>query len=273
MPFDLPAYLNRIGLVSCEPTEDGLKALQRGQLSSIPFENVTAFLGGIPDVTLEAVWDKLVTRKLGGYCFEVNTLFGAALDAAGFKFQPVLARVRKGPPENWNRSHLAYVVELEGQEWLADTGFGGPAPAEPVRLDLKDSAPQIVRGQTYRVRIEDLSEEMILEKDVAGEWLPLYSFDRVRPTPADIAAANYLCATWDQKPFTANMIFYRLTESGRFSFLNGAAKRKDEEDGTTWQTATLDEFQTFITGDIGLCYDRETVVKLWEKMSGLHPPA
>lgn len=267
MTFDLSTYLARIGLKSCEPTLQGLRALQSHQMSAIPFENVLPFLGQIPDVSPDAIWRKLVEHRYGGYCFEVNTLFGQALAAIGFDVQSVLARVRKGPPASWSRSHLAFVVTVDGQEWLADCGFGGPAPAEPVSLATADK--QAVRGQNFRIRFDDEAEEQVLERELEDGWFSLYSFDRVRPTAPDIEAANYICATWDQKPFTANMIFYRLTEDGRISFLNGTARRKDDGMGDAWQIESRDQFHAFVRGDLGLGYESEVVDALWSKLSSL----
>lgn len=269
MPFDLQTYLNRIGLTSCEPTLEGLRALQSHQMSAIPFENVLAFLGQIPDVSPQGVWRKLIENRLGGYCFEVNTLFGQALDAVGFEVQPVLARVRKGPPQSWNRSHLTFVVTIDGAEWLADVGFGGPAPAEPVSLETAEK--QTVRGQGFRIGFDKEAQEQVLEREMEDGWLPLYSFDRARSTKADIEAANYICATWDQKPFTANMMVACLTETGRMSFLNGTARQGDEEGSRSWQITTPDAFRTFMREELGLAYADDVIGAIWQQLETLHP--
>jgi len=268
--FDLQTYLRRIGLSDCAPTLEGLRVLQSHHMAAIPFENVLPFLGQIPDVRPEGVWQKLVERGLGGYCFEQNTLFGEALAAIGFSARPVLARVRKGPPDWWNRSHLAFVVTIGGEERLADCGFGGPAPAEPVSLETAE--PQTVRGQNYRIRFDKEAQEQVLERGMPDGWLELYSFDRMRPTRPDIEAANYICATWDRKPFVENLMFARLTERGRLSFLNGTARRKDDGTGEALQIATREAFRSYVTEDLGLAYDEATIDALWSRMSALYPP-
>ena len=270
MTFDLQTYLGRIGLTDCEPTLEGLRALQSHHMAAIPFENVLPFLGQIPDVRPEGVWKKLVENRLGGYCFEQNTLFGEALTAIGFSARPVLARVRKGSPEGWNRSHLAFVVTIEDKEWLADCGFGGPAPTEPIRLDTTD--PQTVNDRKYRFRFDEAAREQVLEREMPDGWLELHSFDRMQPTRPDIEAANYVCATWDRKPFIGNLMFARLTDAGRFSFLNGAARRTDDGTGEAWQITTREDFHAYVTGDMGLGYDDATIDALWSRMSALHPP-
>ena len=191
MPFDLPAYLHRIGLTTCAPDLSGLKSLQAAQISAIPFENVLPFLGRVPQLDPENRWQKLVEDRCGGYCFELNSLLGEALAALGFASRQVLARVRQGAAEGGARSHLAFVVTLDGTEWLVDAGFGGQAPAEPVRIS-EDAQP--IRDQIYRLRFEEASGEHVLGRLTDEGWFPLYGFDQVDVRQADIEGANFLCA-------------------------------------------------------------------------------
>src|SRR4051812_10311176 len=56
----------------------------------------------------------------GGYCFELNTLLAALLRAAGFVVTHHQAVVGGEGPTN----HMALVVHLDGERWLADAGLG-----------------------------------------------------------------------------------------------------------------------------------------------------
>lgn len=103
MPFDLAAYLARLGLAAPAATAAGLAGLQQAQLRAIAFENLDPLLGRLPDLAPDALMRKLVAGRRGGYCFELNGLFGAAL-----------ARVRNGAPEGGARTHLAWIVTIEG---------------------------------------------------------------------------------------------------------------------------------------------------------------
>ncbi|MDN3720009.1 arylamine N-acetyltransferase [Roseibium salinum] len=153
MSFDLAPYLHRIGLESCSADLAGLRQLQSAQISAIPFENVLPFSGRVPDLAGESLWRKLVDERCGGFCFELNSLLGNALEAVGFTSRKVLARVRMGEAEGGARTHLAFVVALDGQEWLVDAGFGGRAPAEPVRIAEGEEQP--IRDQVYRIRFDE----------------------------------------------------------------------------------------------------------------------
>ncbi|WP_269581013.1 arylamine N-acetyltransferase family protein [Roseibium sp. Sym1] len=252
MPFDLPAYLTRIGLETCSADLDGLRSVQAAQISAIPFENVLPFLGQVPELGADSLWRKLVVERCGGYCFELNSLLGEALEALGFSARQVLARVRQGAAEGGARSHLAFVVTLDGAEWLVDAGFGGQAPAEPVRVSQE---PQPIRDQSYRIRFEAASGEHVLERLTADRWFPLYGFDRVDVRRADIEGANFLCAASPKMPFARSLKFYRLTEEGFFSFLDGRARLVGDGEAREWQIRDAEELTRFLRRDLGLGYD------------------
>ncbi|WP_438452424.1 arylamine N-acetyltransferase, partial [Listeria monocytogenes] len=73
--FDLTAYLARIDLPETPVADvDGLAALQRAHRLAIPFENLDVKLGRGVAIDSASVFDKLVTRRRGGYCFEQNRL-------------------------------------------------------------------------------------------------------------------------------------------------------------------------------------------------------
>jgi len=264
--FDLTTYLHRIGLQACTPDLAGLKALQAAQISAIPFENVLPFSGRVPELDPASLWLKLVDERCGGYCFELNSLLGEALEALGFSARKVLARVRQGAAEGGARSHLAFVVPLEGSEWLVDAGFGGQAPAEPVQVSEE---PQPIRDQTYRIRFEDTSGEHVLERLTDDGWFPLYGFDRVEVRPADIDGANFLCAASPKMPFARSLKFYRLTDEGFFSFLDGRARYAGGGENREWQINDTDELTRFLKQDLGLGYDDVVIRELAGRLNEL----
>lgn len=92
--FHVPAYLQRTGLsASITASEDGLVQIHRTQAYSIPFENFDIQLGRDIDLSPQALFEKMVFRQRGGYCFELNGLFLLALRQFGFETRPLLARV------------------------------------------------------------------------------------------------------------------------------------------------------------------------------------
>ncbi len=222
--FDLDAYLQRLNYAgSVQLTEDCLEALHRAQVYTIPFENFDILLGR--GITLEptALCDKLVHRKRGGYCFELNGLFLMTLQAIGFEARALLARVhlyQADPPTG--REHQLSLVTLQGRPWIADVGFGSFGFHAPLPFELNHSTSH--NGLTFRL-VEAAPFGIMLQILKKGSWLDLYSFDLGQVFPADIACGNHFTSTHPSSPFTSARIAALLTPSGRVSLLNRTLRR------------------------------------------------
>lgn len=260
--FDLDLYLARIAHRPEAPSLPALAALQHAQMAAIPFENTDPFLGRLPDLFPHALWQKLVLDRRGGYCLELNELFGAALKALGYAARPILGRVRMGAPVGGPRAHLAWLVTLEGTEYLVDTGFGGPGPDLPLRLDR---AERIVTALgAFRLRPDLASGEWVLERETAGGWFPLYGFDRVSPVAGEIDAANRLCALSDRSPFPANLMLFRLAGGQRAGLMNLRLTLGE----TSRPIDGYNDFRSVLCRTFALPDDPARLPALWTRLSG-----
>jgi len=265
--MDMDSYLHRIGIGGCEPTLEGLRTLQSAQMRSITFENIDSLLGKVPDVSLPGIFEKTVLAGRGGYCFELNTLFGAALSATGFEAVRVLARVRNGAPRGGQRSHLAWIVTIDGEEWLADTGFGGAGASVPLRIASRD----VQEAPTGRYRFVDDAEagECVLERETSDGWFALFGFDRVPVRDADIESANFVCARWEKAPFPGNLMLSLHRDDGRVSLLN-AALRVENRDGIVKSTVASEaELRAVLSDRFQLSAAVDLAPAIWRRLAAL----
>jgi N-hydroxyarylamine O-acetyltransferase len=267
MTFNPDRYLARVGLKAGDITPDanGLARLQLAQTSTIPFENFEPLTGGVPALDGKSLWQKLVADRRGGYCLELNSLFGMALEAFGFEATPVLGRVRMGAPHGGPRAHHAFVVTINGEEYLADTGFGGPAPVLPVRLGTQE--PRNVRGETFRIRMDETSGEEVLERLNGEDWFSLYGFDRVAVSPPDYEAANFVCARWDKSPFPHHLMMTIVTEGGRNSLFNRTLKRVREGKTEQEDLTSFARFKEAMGDRFGLPEDEPLYRNAWDRLT------
>ncbi|TDK42299.1 arylamine N-acetyltransferase family protein [Antarcticimicrobium luteum] len=264
--FDLTAYLDRLGLNPVPVTARGLRDLQSAQLRALPFEDIDPFLGRLPGLDMTAIFDKIVIRGRGGYCFELNALLGAALKALGFAPRLCLARVRKGAAEGGPRSHLALQVQLPEGIFLADAGYGGPGALIPLRLDT--DTEQVAPNGTYRLWHDERTGERVVDKHTKAGWFPLYGFDDAHVGAADIEAANYLCATWAGMPFRDNLMLAGFDGDTRIGVFNRAVTREGPEGTSKSEIADFDGLAQLITGDLGLRMDDATLRQVWSRLGG-----
>src|SRR5262245_41548684 len=144
-------YLRRVGIDGpLTASADDLRRLHVAHREAILFENLSIQAGGGVSVELEDIERKVLDAWRGGYCFERNTLFPAALRELGFTVTPFLGRVRRGPPERWARTHMVLRAESRGQTFFADVGFGALGLIEPIPFE--DGATSVQRGLAYTLR-------------------------------------------------------------------------------------------------------------------------
>src|SRR5215204_4139344 len=144
--LDTKAYLERINYSGpLEPTAETLRRLQLAHLLAVPFENLSIRAGEPIVLDDEALFDKVVARRRGGFCYELNGLFAALLRALGFEVEMLSAAVW-GDARGFGREfdHMALLVKLE-ERWLADVGFG-ESFVEPLRLDERGEQAQGARA-------------------------------------------------------------------------------------------------------------------------------
>ena len=141
--FDRGAYLRRINYAGdTSPTVENLKALHHSHFRTIPFENFDILLGRGIDLSPDGIFRKLVLKRRGGYCFELNGLFLMALRAFGFDARALLARTHvTGTPSG--RGHQIALVTVGEERWIVDVGFGGGyAPGAGPLQDWPDHHPR-----------------------------------------------------------------------------------------------------------------------------------
>ncbi|XP_034561691.1 arylamine N-acetyltransferase 2-like [Notolabrus celidotus] len=179
--MDVNTYLTRIGFSGpAEPTLDVLRSVHLCHQLTVPFENLTAHSGGRVQLQLPLLYDKIVTQRRGGFCFENNGLFSWLLGQLGFKVTMLSGQVRSlktgyyGPPLD----HLILVVSLDGKRWLCDVGFGTPGFSTPLSLETSDS--QELGHRVYRIREAEgmhfLEWQREENRGLDGEWTEIYKF-------------------------------------------------------------------------------------------------
>jgi N-hydroxyarylamine O-acetyltransferase len=217
---NLSAYLERIAYDGPRAaSHDALARVAYRHALSIPFENLDPLLGIRPSLDPEAVAEKLVTRRRGGWCFEHNLLLGNALREMGFEVCDLAGRVvwRREPDAVAARTHRVLQVRCDGRDWLVDAGFGGQTLTGVLELDR--DAEQVTPHGPFRLR--RLGGERLLETRVREEWLPMYRFDLQPQLPVDFEAANFQLAHDPGSHFVNELIAALPTPEGRNTLRNG----------------------------------------------------
>ena len=238
---DVSAYLRRIGLTGAPPVSlAGLDALVWAHQTHVPFEDLNSGWLGLP-VSLEIpeLFDKVVLRRRGGYCYELNALFTRLLMDLGFDARSVFCRVVRGRDFLPPCAHRAVVVALADGLYFCDVGFGGPMPAGALRI--ADGAGRDVRGEYFRIdRFDDYW--WTVSRDASdGAREAVLQFNTFPQTNQEFIAANMKSATDPDSIFVRQILVNLRTGDGSLSIVddvftvrsNGATRTEHIGDDAT----------------------------------------
>jgi N-hydroxyarylamine O-acetyltransferase len=229
MTLDLAAYFSRIGYRGpCAPTIAVLNALTAAHVKAIPFENLDVLLGCGIDLAPESIFDKLVLRRRGGYCFEHNGLFLDVLTALGFAVRPLSARGRILPPPGQipPRTHLLLEVNVGGERWLTDVGVGTLSLTSAIRFAIDEEQPTPHEPR----RIVREAEHWLHQARLGDTWTDVYEFTGEVMPPIDREVGNWYTSAHPRSHFRKLLIVARAAaDGGRVSLRDGLLKRRGRD--------------------------------------------
>ena len=262
--MDLQAYLDRIGYAGpATPDLATLCALHRAHLLAIPYENLDVQLQRRVTTDPTHAYDKIVRRRRGGWCYEMNGLFGWALEQVGFRVMRMAgAAMREVRGDTTIGNHLVLRVELEGEPWIADVGFGDGS-IDPFPLRQWERA---IWGFPFRLQAME------------GGWWRFHnhanggakSFD-FQVQPADPALLAGRCEWLQSSPesgFVQTLVAQRF-RAGTVLQLRGRIFREVSPSGFTERLlGSADELVSVLREDFTL--DVPEVATLWPRVVTRH---
>ena len=232
--LNLDAYFDRIGYKgSVDPTLETLQAIILKHTATIPFENLNPLLRLPVKLDMESLQQKIVFDKRGGYCFEQNLLFSHVLRAIGYEVGWLSARVLWNRPEGVvsPRTHMLLLIELGGERFITDVGFGGLTLTGPLKLIAGEK--QATPHEYFRLTEE--GQEYVLEANVQSEWKAMFCFSLQEQLLPDYEATSWYLCNHPQSHFIKTLRAARSAPGYRYALnnnefavhqLNGTTERK-----------------------------------------------
>lgn len=263
--MDLQAYFDRIGFAGeARPDLATLRALHRAHLLAIPYENLDVQLGRPVTPDPAAAFDKLVTRRRGGWCYEMNGVLGEALRAVGFEVTRLAGGVmRELAGDGQAGNHLVLRVDLPQGPWIADVGFGDGS-LEPYPL-----SPAPVAADGFHFRLQDLDGRWWRFHNHAEGGAKSYDFTLDAAAPDLLAAKCQWLQTAPESPFVQNAVVQRWRPGGRLLQMRGRTLREVRPDGVeTRLIASADDY----VDTLGRAFDLDLpeAATLWPRICERH---
>ena len=249
--MDINRYLQRLNYSGPkEPTPETLRHLHIAHLQTVPFENLSIHAGEPILLNDEALFDKIVARRRGGFCYELNGLFAGLLRGLGFSVVKLSARVANNEGEfGPDFDHMTLLVtapDAPHVRWLADVGFGD-CFNEPLLFDSR--AEQRQGSRAYRIDAKP-DHLLLWQRETEGEWKPQYRFTTTAHEYPDYEEMCRYHQTSPDSHFTKARVCTRLTPDGRITLSalrlittrNGLREEQALADEKAYQQSLQDNF-------------------------------
>ena len=216
MELSVEKYLRRINYTGDRaPTKENLMRLQKAHLLSVPYENLDIYYGRPFTLAVEELYDKIVNRHRGGYCFEINGLFAWLLRQLGYEVEEYFGRwLYLDPLELPARRHRVIRVKFSDGDCIADAAVGQRAPLTSLEFEYGLVQPR--EGFNYRIMQDDALYNVV-QREEAGKYVNFYSFDLAPQLNIDFTYAHYYCTHHPDSIFIKGIMVHIPTEKGRNS--------------------------------------------------------
>lgn len=245
---EIDGYLERIGVDAVgEPDLKTLEDLHFAHIHAIVFENLDVHLGRPIEIDIPKIFDKIVQRGRGGFCFELNTLFASLLYTLGYDLTVHAARVVTSGSRWIPFGHVCLNVTCEGETWLTDVGFGNSFQ-RPLLIG-KEGIQSDEAGEHTLARVD---EGWLLSSRIYSDTLdPEYRFD-LKPRHLDeFMSRCHWTQTDTTSGFTRNIIATQPNSRGRRTVL-GLELREFVDGEARERSITADERTRILIEDFGL---------------------
>jgi len=257
----IEAYLNRIGVEGpLNPDLQTLRMLHRAHLLTVPYENLDVQFGRPVTTDLGEAYDKIVGRGRGGWCYEMNGVFGWALGELGYR----VTRISAGNTRNTGTlgTHLILRVDLDDGPWIADVGFGdGPIDPYPMQHASFDQ-------EGFGFRLEPVADSGSRFHNHERGMSPFYDFIGKEPDEPTLAGTCHMLQTDPESPFVLNAVVLRHTPGGRVTLIGRRLRRISVADTTGSLVKSADEYVVILNEVFGL--DLPGAASLWPRICARH---
>ena len=208
-------FFDRIGIAPDTAFTPDLEFLGRVQsqcVLMIAYENLDILAGKPIDLSPEALFDKIVTRGRGGYCFELNGLLAHMLRQMGYSVTERFARYLRGEAEIPMRRHRIAIVKMPDGDYMCDIGVGQIAPRLPLKLE--EGLVQQQNGETYRFS-RDERHGWVLWDLHRGQWREYICFNDDEAYDVDFVQPCFFCEKHPDSVFNKEEMIAIKTPEGR----------------------------------------------------------
>ena len=254
-------YLQELDLHGRSLDFDFLKDINTRHVATFPFSSLGCRLGDELPLDVKSLYQRIVLRRRGGYCFEQNGLMYEILEELGFSVKLYLARVIYNQNIHPGLTHRITMVEFEGKEYIFDVGFGADGPRVPVNMSKEETKDG---DRIFRIS-EPRAGEFHMQVLKDGDFFSLYRFELARYGQSDCEVGHFYSHKHPKASFVNHLVISRILDSEVRSLRNLTYWVITKSGTQEERISTADEFRHILIDELGVQVTEAESLHLYEQ--------
>lgn len=243
-------------------TLEDISKLIKAHLKTFAFSSLKVLLKENISLDLNEIFENIVLRKRGGYCFEHNKLMFEVLKELGFDVSFYLARVINNTDNIPPQTHRFTLLKLNSIDYLIDVGIGFRTPSIPVKFGEETSISHL--GIKYKiVKNDDKTYSMqLLEK---GKPFNATKFDLNRCYEADFEMGHYYSHKNPNAIFVNNLVISLIQNNIIYTLVNDKYLKISKDKTEEINIKSSEQLQKILKNDFNSEFTFEECKFFYEK--------
>lgn len=254
-------YIRALGLQRKPADLAFLSDITQAHVAQFSFTSVGPLLGDDLPLDIESLYQRIVVKRRGGYCFEQNGLLHAMLEELGFSVTLYLGRVIYNQDIHPGLTHRINLVEIDGNRYIADVGFGPLGPRFPVSLTGEESSENF---RVFRIQ-QRQSGEFHMQTLKDGGFYSLYKFELVRYGQADCEVGHFYSHRHPRATFVNHLVVSKILDQEVRSLRNHEYRVITESGEQSYDIADGAQLQTILDKQFGVRVNDSEARRLFEQ--------
>ena len=258
----LNTYLTTLNITNEIKTIDDINTLIKEHEKNFAFSSMKVLIKEDISLELEDIFENIVIKKRGGYCFEHNKLFYEVLKALGFDVEFYLARVVNNLEVEVPQTHRFTVLNYKGEKYLIDVGIGFRSPS--IAIKFIDEVYYSHLGYSYKItKLENEKYAMQIIKN--DEVFTATNFDLKKCYEADFEMGNFYSSKHPCAAFVNNLVISLIVEDEIRSLRNKDYIIIKEDKEEILEIEDFEHFHEILQNDLNSHFLKEEALKVYEK--------
>ena len=249
------SYFKKLNIKSKNPSLELVKALQKKHIATFSFNSIAVLLKKNISLEIEDIFEKIVTKNLGGYCFEHNALMYEVLKSLGFNVRILIAKVLNNQDIDSPRTHRITLLEWEKEQYIVDVGFASSTPRLVLNINNKEE-------EGYRI-VPLANETYQFELLKENKPYIFYRFDLANYTEADCVMGNFYSCSHPKAVFVNNFVVSLILPKMTLSFRNGIYHRIGQDETEVIEVTSAEQLQLIFNDEFSILLGVEECERLF----------